>query len=307
MIDTRKSFLKDPMLIGLIQTSVEADVAWKNISRTNVQMDRHVQDEVWEQVRLSIRSIRDQASKVDVILIPELSVPRGRINDLKNLAKQLSSIIIAGIDYGLDLPSGNVSNEVVVFIPKLWSTGGGAKSCEMLSIGKTYAAPVEQSILTSHGLTFKSEPAYWVFESKSLGNFGVSICYDLMDLERAALYRRKIHHLFVLAYNRDISSFYHLGEALSRTLYCNVVICNTGYFGGSVALSPKYDPWKRTIYRHEGNQLVTAQVIELPVASLAAAWRGNDPMDGASEKIFKAPPPDFQNHQSLSRKKKQLN
>ena len=110
-----------------------------------------------------------------------------------------------------------------------------------------------------------------------------------MDLERAVMYRGQIHHLFVIAYNKDIQSFYHLAEALSRTLFCNIVICNTAHYGGSLAVSPYYNPWDRTIYRHEGSDLSAVQIVSLPVYNLTQA-RSNGAVTG---KKFKNLPPGF--------------
>jgi hypothetical protein len=69
-------------------------------------------------------------------------------------------------------------------------------------------------------------------------------------------------------------------------VYCNVVVCNTGHFGGSAVLSPFYDPNKRLIYRHCGNGLSTSQIVKLPVRELVLAQTG----DG-TPKLFKSLPP----------------
>jgi predicted amidohydrolase len=129
-----------------------------------------------------------------------------------------------------------------------------------------------------------------------IGRFGVSICYDLMDLERATLYAGRIQHLFVIAYNQDTQSFFHVSEALSRVMFCNVVICNTGHYGGSVAVSPYYRPWQRIIYKHEGSKLATSQVITLPIQDLVDAQRGDRKKvsDADEHFLFKNPPPHLQ-------------
>ena len=123
----------------------------------------------------------------------------------------------------------------------------------------------------------------------------MSICYDLMDLDRALLYQGRVHHLFVLAYNMDVESFRYHAESLSRTMFCNVVICNTGFYGGSVAVSPFYEPWRRTIYRHDGNNMLATQVVKLPVKSLDDAQAGivdrANPADPCSKRLFKNLPP----------------
>jgi hypothetical protein len=77
-----------------------------------------------------------------------------------------------------------------------------------------------------------------VFDAGHFGKFAIAVCYDFLDLERVAMYRSGIQHLFILAYNPDLPTFDHAAEALSRMIFCNVVVCNTGTHGGSLAVSP---------------------------------------------------------------------
>lgn len=88
------------------------------------------------------------------------------------------------------------------------------------------------------------------------------------------MYRGRVQHLIVLSYNRDFESFYHNAEALARTLHCNVVVCNTGTYGGSLAVTPYYEPFRRTVYRHQGSRLATVQIVTLPVRELIEAQSG---------------------------------
>jgi hypothetical protein len=70
-----------------------------------------------------------------------------------------------------------------------------------------------------------------------------------------------------------------------------VVICNTGQYGHSVVFSPFAEPYKRIIYRHQGNNLFSHQLVELPVRDLDAAQRGQKGFVGNN---FKGLPPGYE-------------
>jgi predicted amidohydrolase len=217
---------------------------------------------------------------------------------LKKAAEKLETIIIAGLDYRIEAgePGPTVSNEAVIIVPRRLGGRQVARRTEIRRVGKTYPAPGEKTKLqniTGAPVAFLAHPTVWIFESAELGKFAVAICYDFMDLDRIVMYRNKIQTLFILAYNRDTTSFDHLAEALSRMLFCNVVVCNCGQFGGSLAVSPFREPYRRSIYRHSGQGLPHAQLIELPLAALASHQQG------PAGKDFKSLPPGFEDIQPL--------
>ena len=72
---------------------------------------------------------------------------------------------------------------------------------------------------------------------------------------------------------------------------CNVVICNIGQFGDSLAYSPYKKDYKRMIYRNQGANLFSTQVIDLPVKSLIEDQKLGATIDTTDKsKIFKMPP-----------------
>jgi hypothetical protein len=81
-----------------------------------------------------------------------------------------------------------------------------------------------------------------------------------------------------------------LAVSLSRTVFCNVVVCNTGYFGGSLVVSPYYEAFKRIGYSVDGGNIFTAQCVQLPVRDLDAAIHGCDTKPDAT---YKHLPPGF--------------
>lgn len=127
----------------------------------------------------------------------------------------------------------------------------------------------------------------YLIDAGKYGKIGLAICADFYDIERFTIYRGRIQHLFIIAYNKDVKSFYYLAEAISRIVFCNVVICNTGFYGGSIAFAPYQEDYKRYVYKHEGGNLYTNQIILLPVSGLQVAQKS-----GENEK-FKGRPPGY--------------
>ena len=289
------------LTIGVIQTSLNYQAAWKDDGAKNwqeiVQISEIEELHAKKEIRHFLASLRDTSNKKkpDIILFPELSIPLGFVPKLKRATEKLESIVIAGLDYQIEESENRptVSNEAVVIVPKKIRSKKIAARTETRMVGKTYPAQGEKERLNKIGVEFKSHPTIWVFDGNHLGKFAVAICYDFMDLDRIVMYRNKIQTLFVLAYNRDTTSFDHIAEALSRMLFCNVVVCNCGKFGGSIALSPFKKPYKRLIYRHSGQDLSNAQIIQLPLRKIAEHQSENFSED------LKSLPPGFNETRNL--------
>lgn len=288
--------VNERIYVGVIQTSLHAEAAWVDDKSGNwqscVRMSAIEERRAKKEIRHFLASLRGLDHLPDIILLPELSVPLGFEPKLRKAAEKLESIIIAGLDYRIETSESvpTVSNEALVIVPRRLNGRQIARHTQVRRVGKTYPAPAEKVKLegiTGASVAFLAHPTVWIFESPDLGKFAVAICYDFMDLDRIVMYRNKIQTLFILAYNRDTTSFDHLAEALSRMLFCNVVICNCGQFGGSLAVSPFREPFRRTVYRHGGQYLPHAQLVQLPLATLAAHQQGTPHKD------LKSLPPGF--------------
>jgi predicted amidohydrolase len=299
------TMVNDRLYIGVIQTSLDAEAAWVDDKSGNweecVRMSAIEERRAKKEIRHHLASLRGVERQPDIIVLPELSVPLGFVPYLKKAAEKLESIIIAGLDYRIEKneTQPTVSNEAVVIVPRRLRGRQVAHRTEVRRVGKTYPAPAEKLKLKeiiSSSVAFQGHPTVWIFESPELGKFAVAICYDFMDLDRIVMYRNKIQTLFILAYNKDTTSFDHLAEALSRMLFCNVVVCNCGQFGGSLAVSPFRESYLRSVYHHGGQGLPHAQIIQLPLAELVAHQRGKKSKD------FKSLPPGFAEFEELSEK-----
>ena len=289
--------------VSVVQTSLDAAAAWVDDNtlpwQNCVRMSLSEELRAKREIRYFLANLKGQDLSPDIILFPELAIPIGFERQLSRAAEQLESIIIAGLDYRVitTVPQASVSNEALVIVPRRLRGKQVSTRTNIRKVGKTYPAPAEElklSRLRSGRVGFHSHPTVWLFDSEELGKFGVAICYDFLDLDRIVMYRNKVQTLFILAYNKDVTSFDHMAEALSRTLFCNVVVCNCGHFGGSLAVCPFREPYRRTIYRHSGLELANVQTIQLPLDSILNCQRGN------RDASFKSLPPGFVGKHSLS-------
>ena len=157
-----------------------------------------------------------------------------------------------------------------------------------MSYQKHFPAREEKHFLKDCGKDFESCNEIYVLDAGDYGRIGLAICADFYDIERYALYKGRIQHLFILAYNKDVKSFLFLAESISRLVYCNVVICNTGHYGGSICFSLKEKEYQRYIYRHEGANLFTSQIVELPVRSFKESQKAK------GSNGYKNAPPEYE-------------
>lgn len=298
-----RDYFEEHLALGLVQTTLDGARAWP-ADAPSPRMAEPEDERVWQEIRKAFRAFGDHGVRPQVVLLPELTLPRTRLPEFERLVGNLNAIAIVGVDYLLDLRKRTAHNQGIVFIPKGFYSGSPSRYCTRVVFGKTYPAPMEERKL--QGLKpsweFCPDPTVYVFDCQRFGRLGVSICYDFMDIERALMYRGRIQHLFVLAYNRDRAMFRSLADSLSRTVFCNVVVCNTGYYGGSVAISPYYEAHRRTLYEHEGSGLFTTQVVRLPVRGLVQARQGVVTREERCEavQVYKNPPPGVPESRSLS-------
>lgn len=280
-----ENFLK----IGLIQTTLDNNLAWDPTYGTPITMHQHEADRVWDEIKSGFSTIKAESEdNIPLItILPELTIPRYRETELANISKKIGSVIIAGLDFILD-HDRIAKNKAVIMIPNKYPKQSKSYGVEKVYFGKRFFSNAEKSYFQAKDLRGQSYPYILILDADNYGKIGIAICADFFDIERFSIYKGKIHHLIIIAYNKDISSFFFLAEAISRLVYCNVVICNTGHHGGSVAFSPYKDSFKRNIFKIEGKDLFNVQIVSLPVENLDQARKTN------SHKEFKSRPPGYE-------------
>ncbi len=256
---------------------------------------------VWQEIQQGLRQVLKGDNKPDMILIPELHLPPGKVGELKKICRRYDVLGIAGIDFQRNPHDfRKIRNRGILIVP---GTIGDHKQqhnrITALHFGKTYFSHMERQMFRNiEGVIDcleDQEQNMYIFETSYFGNFGIMICSDIFDLERMILYQGRIQHLLIISLNKDLNTYFAMAESLTRLLYCNVIICNTGQFGGSLAFSPYDDVNDRTIYKYYGQKMLNIHQLKLPVTSLAEA-QGYNFVTGDKKKDgirFKASPPGY--------------
>ena len=111
------------------------------------------------------------------------------------------------------------------------------------------------------------------------GDFTIAICADLLDPTPWNSLRGEIQHILSSAYNRDVALFREMTWVCAYENYCNLVLTNHGFHGGSFAWTPRSGHDKEVV-RLQGARLFLIADVEMPVKSLIKAQR-----DGVGEAV----------------------
>lgn len=240
--------------------------------------------------------------KADFLVLPEFFLPRQFLfKHIKPICERTGIIMIGGMEYGpgyLDDSSHEpLNNEAFIAIPYELQTYRKNEHIEykyrqssLICVPKIEPAPDEDRVLQENGYSFSGGNKLYIFDSSSLGAWAILICFDFLNLSLQTLLQGKIQNLFVLTFNKDIEGFAGMADTIQRLLMCNVLVCNTGLYGGSLAYSPHRHRISRYKYRVQGNNVGVAVTIELPLKKLAEFQRTGKQPEQKGDKFIERPP-----------------
>ena len=286
----------ETLKLGIIQTTVDLTTAWNYSGNPKHKMNPYAEKSVMEEIRYAFKGFYELSESAPrIVILPEYSIPHSGVKAIEKYAKAIDAVVIGGCDLFVNAKN-QAQNKGIIVIPNKWPKPESAYSTTKFYFGKKYFSVLELKFFDKLHVEAKPEALTYIIDAGKYGNIGVAICADFYDIERFLIYKGKIHHLIIIAYNKDTKSFNFLTEAISRLLLCNVVICNTGHYGDSLVFSPYDKEWKRTIYKSSGSKIFTSQVLELPVRALneeqekAHDMYQRDIFPSSKDNIFKWPP-----------------
>ncbi|WDF54334.1 hypothetical protein [Mucilaginibacter sp. KACC 22063] len=216
--------MKEFISVGIIQPVIDPDTAWGLLPQYSLNVDPLSAERIWEEIRVGLIEMFRVEQKPDIIVIPELHLPVSYIKTIKRMSKDNNVVIISGIDFQ---PNARVKtkirNRAIICFPSAMGTLSKSLRMSAMQFGKTYFTYMERSMFKAGIIGLgpcepDPEQNMYIFESAELGNFGVIICSDIFDVERIMLYQGRIHHLFIIALNKDLNTYFAMAESLTRLL-----------------------------------------------------------------------------------------
>ncbi len=308
----------DPrMNVRLGQVAFEA----KNPVDTRLTVPRDEADRVMKQIVSAFESpnYADFEKTPQLVVLPELSVPREEVGTLREHVRGTGRAAVAGIYWQVArtvYPAGNAVrvgqqwflNEAELTIP-VGHQERGPTGVKWYRVLKPVPSHFEQGLAnalsktTGYRWRILEGRRWYRFVHRKWGDFSVAICSDLIDSTPWSALRGEILHLFVVAYNRDVELYEALTWSRAYENYVNLVMVNSGRYGGSTAWTPKRKH-EREIARIRGNDLMVIADVTIPAGELLkkqivgieeSIERAKSGWLNLREPVaeFKSPPPDY--------------
>lgn len=289
--------------VGFIQTNLDNDVAWGPKSEISLTMKPVAEQYVWQEIRKGFHKLHNHHKQPDIIVLPELTLPLAYKNGLRELSKSINSVVIAGLDYYIQ--DKRIYNKAILIVPNKWGENLSSIKTSYYILGKKNPANIEKKAINIYNekwgtdINFTPDRNIYLIDAGKFGKIGFAICADFYDLERFLAYKGRVQHIIIIAYNKDVNSFFALAEAIARLLMCNVIICNTGKFGDSMVYCPYKQDFKRQVFRHQGAKLFATQVAEIPVRKLVEDQKRCS--NNSETLYFKNPPEYYSGDENIGR------
>ena len=235
-------------------------------------------------------SIQTNASKANIIVFPEVSVPIQWLGLLSDFSKKHNVAIICGLKHIIDKDTKVVQNYIATILPFKY---GYKNDCYITFRLKKWYAPGEEKEIKKYKLNVPetaSKTKNILFVWNNL-HFAVYDCYELADIQFRSEFKSKVDFIIGCEWNRDIKYFTNITEAAARDLHCYVIQVNTSQFGDSKIIAPKKSD-EMTILNIKGGD-DNILIGEVNIEELREFQRKETLYLEDKDKTYKTLPPNF--------------
>ena len=210
--------------------------------------------------------VRHPDQRVDLLVLPEVSVPHRWATFITRWAKDHQVGVICGLEHRVD-DQNRALNELLAALP--FRGENGSKECAPVRRLKKHYSPEEEFQLTNNRLevpTLGARSRYQLFQWRG-ASFAVYNCYELASLEDRCLFKGMVDFIVCSEFNKDVNYFSNILESAARDLHCYVVQVNSAQFGDSRVVSPSKTE-KLNPLRIKGGDNQTFLTMRLPLQQL---------------------------------------
>src|SRR6266446_3618006 len=101
--------LRETIRVAVIQTTLDNACAWNDPTRLKISIAE--ENRAISEIGRGFTDLHQNQLAPDIVLLPELAVPRGYVDELARLANSLGALVIAGVDYSPPTRLKSVMNE----------------------------------------------------------------------------------------------------------------------------------------------------------------------------------------------------
>lgn len=272
----------------------------------HISASRHVPQFI-KGIRGHLQRLENQllidGKSLDFLVFPEVFLPLGLEDDLKQFAKKFNTIVIGGIEYDRQSVSPRTpeeahgSNRCFVYIPTNLGEVYVYVYTKLTRSQYDARTPAREKGGELGQFNMDKGNCLLRFSHNSLGQFGVLICYDFSHFD--IVHKINRHNtewppelLIVVAYNPDSSLYESCCIADSHRFYQYIVMCNVAQYGGSGVFGPIKTPGARQTVLNTG---VGAEGISIVFVDLCGLQKARKIKDWSIGQYFQKKPGIFQN------------
>jgi predicted amidohydrolase len=213
---------------------------------------------------------KERQGELDLLLFPEVFVPRTFLGVLQEFSDQHRTTVIAGVDYP-DGPIAANANECAIIRPR----------AEAMFYRKITRSQYDAKTQGHERMLMNRGDRLVRFVDPFKHGFGVLICYDYshfdlmhrLNLDGRAL---PLELVAVVAHNPFADLYRWCCLADSHRFYQFVMMCNVAEYGGSGIFAPMRTPGARQVLAEAGKGAESMILTELPLGELIRARETDD-------------------------------
>jgi hypothetical protein len=227
----QKNTSKNKLKIGVANIIVDKKIFEKSyIRKPTIDLKRKT-----ELVKLLNQAIEE---KVDLIVLPECSIPYSWLHWIVNYAHKKQIGLVFGLEHVLSNKVQKKKQKAYNLIVTLLPIHLKKYSSLFIDIRvKKYYSPEEDRILRGYGYEIPKGSTQAIYDWKNV-HFTTFNCFELADIHDRAKFKSKVDLVVASEYNRDTKYFSNIVESSARDLHCYFVQSNSSNYGDNRIYRP---------------------------------------------------------------------